>query len=459
MGILCPMILTERQEMAMKGKGGAGPRSIWAASSRLPSFESLRADIKTEVLVIGGGMAGLLCAYMLGLAGVDYVLVEADVIGGGATKNTTAKITSQHGLVYHKLIREFGTEHARLYLEANQEALKSYRRLCRGMDCDWEEKDGYVYSLDNPQVIERELKALEKLHFPAGFRENLPLPFQVAGAVGFPRQAQFHPLKFMSHIAADLNIYEHTPVRELSGGRAHTAHGTVTADQIIVATHFPFINKHGSYFLKMYQHRSYVIALAQAPDLGGMYVDESHTGMSFRNYRNFLILGGGGCRTGKKGGCWEEISRFAASHYPRAGEAARWSAQDCMTLDGVPYIGQYSRHTPGLYTAAGFNKWGMTSAMVSAMVLTDMVTGKENPYAHVFSPSRTMLRPQLALNGLEAVKNLLTISSPRCPHLGCALKWNKTEQSWDCPCHGSRFDGEGRLIDNPATGGLKQARP
>lgn len=170
MGILCPMILTERQEMAMKGKGGAGPRSIWAASSRLPSFESLRADIKTEVLVIGGGMAGLLCAYMLGLAGVDYVLVEADVIGGGATKNTTAKITSQHGLVYHKLIREFGTEHARLYLEANQEALKSYGRLCRGMDCDWEEKDGYVYSLDNPQVIERELKALEKLHFPSWIR-------------------------------------------------------------------------------------------------------------------------------------------------------------------------------------------------------------------------------------------------------------------------------------------------
>lgn len=472
MVIIHHMILSERQADRMTGKGSGGPgkkggrvtagrgsgepSSIWVGSSKLPAFARLKADVRTEVLIIGGGMAGLLCAYMLGQAGVDYVLVEADTICRGITKNTTAKITSQHGLIYHKLVNMFGLEKAGLYLRANEEAVKRYMELCRGIDCDYEEKDGFVYSLDDSQAIAKELDSLEKLHFPAEFAGQLPLPFQVAGAVRFPKQAQFHPLKFIGSIAGNLNIYEHTPVREAAGCKAYTDHGTITADQMIVTTHFPFINKHGSYFLKMYQHRSYVIALEDAPDVNGMYVDEAQTGMSLRNHKGLLLIGGGGHRTGKTGENWEGISRFAGKHYPNAREISRWSTQDCMTLDRVPYIGQYSRNTPGFYVAAGFNKWGMTSSMVSAMVLTDMVTGRENPYTGVFSPSRSILRPQLAVNALEATKNLLTISSPRCPHLGCALKWNQAEHSWDCPCHGSRFDGMGRLIDNPATGDMKQ---
>jgi len=130
-----------------------------------------------------------------------------------------------------------------------------------------------------------------------------------------------------------------------------------------------------------------------------------------------------------------------------------------MTLDDVPYIGRYSKNTPGLYVAAGFNKWGMTSSMAAALVLTDLITGKENPYAGVFSPSRSMLRPQLALNAMEAAVDLLTPTAPRCPHMGCALKWNGAERSWDCPCHGSRFREGGKLIDNPATGGIRPRRP
>ncbi|HPD89724.1 MAG TPA: FAD-dependent oxidoreductase [Oscillospiraceae bacterium] len=431
--------------------------SLWSETSELPSFGRLNNEIHTDVLIIGGGMAGILCASMLKQAGVDYVLAEADTICSGITKNTTAKVTSEHGLIYDKLIREFGVERARMYLEANEAALEKYRELCREIDCNFETKDAFVYSLSNEFKIEKELEALGKIGFPAEFADRLPLPFPVAGAVKFKNQAQFHPLKFVSVAAQGLKIYEHTAVRELTKHMALTDYGTITADKIIVATHFPFINKHGSYFLKMYQHRSYVLALEGAPDVDGMYVDEAEKGMSFRNYENLLLIGGGDHRTGKKGGGWRELTDFAGRKYPGAHEAYRWATQDCMTLDGVPYIGQYSKNTPDFYVATGFNKWGMTSSMVSAMLLTDLVTGKENPYASVFSPSRTILRPQLAVNAFEAVTNLLTISKKRCPHLGCALKWNSQEHSWDCPCHGSRFTETGKLIDNPATGDLKES--
>ncbi len=425
--------------------------SIWTKTAQLPQFEPLRSDLNTDVLIIGGGLAGVLCAYKLARAGVDYALVEADRICGGITKNTTAKITSQHGLIYDKLIREFGAERARLYLEANQGALEEYRALCKNIDCDFEEQDAFVYSIDKRWKLERELKALHRLGFRAEFVEQIPIPFPTAGAVQFPRQAQFHPLKFVAAIARGLRIFEHTKVLELGPGRAVTDRGTVSADRIIVATHFPLLNKHGGYFLKLYQHRSYVLALENAPDVHGMYVDEDKKGLSFRNYGGLLLLGGGSHRTGKEGGGWQELERFACRDYPDAQITARWATQDCMTLDGVPYVGPYSRRTDGLYVATGFNKWGMTSSMAAASLLTDLVLGRHNPYTELFSPSRTMLRLQLAANSLESALGLLTPTVPRCPHMGCALKYNAAEHSWDCPCHGSRFGEDGALIDNPAT--------
>ena len=430
--------------------------SLWEQTSRHTGFERLEQNMKTKVLIIGGGMAGVLCAYLLHQSGVPYVLLEAETIGSGITKNTTAKITSQHGLLYDKLIREFDVDRARQYLDANQAALQKYRELCRDIDCGFEEKTAYVYSLDDRRKIERELTALEKLGFRGEFTDRLPLPLSVAGAIRYPNQAQFHPLKFLSALSKGLHIYEHTPVRELVGTTAMADHGRVTAEKVIVTTHFPFLNKHGSFFLKLYQHRSYVIALENGPQVDGMYVDEAQTGMSFRNHENLLLLGGGDHRTGKKGGGWQELRDFARRNYPGATEKYHWATQDCMTLDGVPYIGPYSASTSGLYVATGFNKWGMTSSMVSAMILCDLVQGKRNPYAEVFSPSRTILRPQLAVNGFEALVSLLTPSPRRCPHLGCALKWNPQEHTWDCPCHGSRFTEDGRLIDNPATGDLKK---
>lgn len=275
-------------------------------------------------------------------------------------------------------------------------------------------------------------------------------------------QGQFHPLKFLSGIVNDLHVFEHTRVRELkrtSGGiTAVTSGGTVRAKRVIVATHFPFLNKHGAYFVKMYQHRSYVIALENAPDLDGMYLDDDEKGLSFRNHNGFLFIGGGSHRTGKQGGCYETLKTFAKEHFPDARIRYAWAAQDCMTLDSVPYIGRYSAGSEDLYVATGFNKWGMTGSMVAAKLLTDLMLGKQNPYEEVFSPSRTICRPTLLSNLFESVVGLLTPKTPRCPHLGCALHWNSAERTWDCPCHGSRFTENGELIDNPATGDLKGVR-
>lgn len=430
-------------------------KSLWEQTAELNHFDCLDGDIKTDVLIIGGGMAGLLCAYQLHQAGVPYVLAEADTICSGITKNTTAKLTVQHGLIYYKLIAQFGVERARGYLAAQEEALGRYRTLCRHLDCDYEEADSYVYARDNLRNIERELDALHRLGFPGEFASQLPLPFAVAGGVKFPRQAQFHPLKFAAAISQGLNIYEHTMVKELVGRTAITNHGRIHAKHIVVTTHFPFLNRHGSYFIKLYQHRSYVLALEHAPNLNGMYVDQTQTGLSFRNYGSMLLVGGGGHRTGKPGGNWRELHQFVKEHYPKSTEKYHWAAQDCMSLDNMPYIGPYWSNTSDVYVATGFNKWGMTNSMVAATLLCDLVQGKQSPYAEVFSPARSIFRPQLAVNALESTVNLLTPSTRRCPHLGCALKWNPAEHTWDCPCHGSRFTRDGTLIDNPATKDLK----
>ena len=425
--------------------------SIWTATADMPSFAPLDGDLNTDTLILGGGMAGLLCAHYLDRAGVDYALVEAGRLCGGVTGNTTAKLTFQHGLLYGKLLRTFGPERARLYLEANRAALGRFRELCRDIDCDFQERDAYVYAGGDCRELDRELEALSRLGFPAELVRTPELPMPTAGALKFPKQAQFHPLKFAAAIARDLRIFEDTKVLELGRGTAVTNRGTIRVKRMIVATHFPLLNKHGAYFLKLYQHRSYVLALENAGSLPGMYVDQKETGLSFRNSGELLLLGGGGHRTGKPGGGWRELENFAQRHYPQTRIAARWATQDCMTLDGVPYVGQYSRRTEGLYVATGFNKWGMTSSMAAAELLADLLLGRANPYEELFCPSRSVLRPQLAANAWQSALGLLTPTAPRCPHMGCALKYNAQEHSWDCPCHGSRFGEDGELLDNPAT--------
>ena len=276
--------------------------SIWEKEAQRARFDTLKGNKSTDVLVIGGGIAGILCTYQLKHAGVDCLLVEATEICAGITKNTTAKITLQHGLIYDKTVRRFGVDKARLYAEAQIQAGKQYARLCENIDCDYETRDFYVYSLNDRKKIEREVTALNRIGVKTELTDAKELPFKAAGAVRVKDQAQFHPLKFLYSIAKDLPICEHTKVVELMPHRAKTNYGEITYQKLIIATHFPMLNKHGLYPFKLYQHRSYVIALKGSPKISGMYVDESGAGLSLRNYGSLLLLGGGGHRTGKQGG-------------------------------------------------------------------------------------------------------------------------------------------------------------
>lgn len=429
--------------------------SIWTKDTQLPKFPQLKADAHTDVLVIGGGLAGLLCAWSLSRAGVDCILIEENRLMSGVSGRTTAKLTAQHGRIYDKLLQKFGAEKARAYWEANQMAVEALRLVGKKADCDLKIQNSYLYATDSSEKLEAEWAACQRLKIPARWMDELSLPFSVTGAICFPDQAQFHPLKLAAYLAGDVKIYENTKALAFLGNQVQTANGTIIAEKIIVATHFPILNKHGAYFLKLYQQRSYVIALENAPQLEGMYLDCEDNGLSLRSAGEWLLMGGGGHRTGKPGLGWRLPEGAAKHYYPQARIAARWATQDCMTLDGMPYIGLYSRATPNLYVATGFQKWGMSTAMLSAMVLTDLVQDRENPYTSLFSPSRSMLHKQLLCNGVESVTNLLRPTTPRCPHLGCALRWNDQEHSWDCPCHGSRFDEKGRVLNNPATDDLQ----
>ena len=425
-------------------------KSIWTDTVKPIKHEVLQGDAKTDVLIIGGGLCGVLCAMFLKEAGVDYMLVEKDRIAMGITKNTTAKITAQHGLIYDKLVRDKGVGKAQMYLKANEWAIKEYRKRAERIDCDFENKRSGVYSRTDNDIIEKEIAALDKIGYSAEYTNKLNLPFDIKGAVLFEKQAQFNPLKFINAITENLNIKEHTFVNKVKDRTAYTDRGNIKADKIIIATHFPFINTRGSYFLKLYLHRSYVIALKGAPDVDGMFIDENDSGFSFRNYNDLLLVGGGGHRTGSSKGKLDKLKDFTHSAYGTAKEIYLFAAQDCMSLDKVAYIGNYSSHTPNWYVASGFNKWGMTSSMVAARLLCDMVCGKKNELSELYSPSRSILKTQLLINGAVSATNLLTPGTKRCPHMGCMLKWNKAEHTWDCPCHGSRFDEDGGLIDNPA---------
>lgn len=446
--------------------------SLWQDTVSFTEAPALRGTEKTDVLIVGGGLAGVLCAHALAQWGVDCIIAEQNRVGQGITAKTTGKITSQHGLIYDKLLRAIGKEGAARYLEVSQRTITHYEEMAAQIDCGFQRRSNLVYSLRGRARLEREMDALGALGFEARFREGgeTALPFLVDGAVEFPMQAQFHPLKLMAGLLrADLGrvkVLEHTQALDLEV-KAPGAHGTsgtgaviakcrtgeIHARAVIVATHFPFWGRHGAYFLKLYQSRASVIAGSGGPQLDGMYVDESGEGLSFRNCGKLLLVGGGGSRTGKGREDWRSLEWFCQSHYPQWETRYQWANQDCISLDGLPYIGPYGGTGP-VYVATGFHKWGMTGAMVSAMVLSDLVLGRQNEYAALFNPSRSMLKPQLFVNGMASAAHLLTPTVPRCRHLGCALKWNAQEKTWDCPCHGSRYDGDGRCIENPSKHGF-----
>lgn len=474
--------------------------SIWSETCRIPPRESLPGNLETEIAVIGAGMAGILIADALQGAGRRVVVLEARRMGSGQTGNTTAKITSQHGLLYAELVRLSGERKARQYAEANEAAVGACRRLIaeRGIDCDFEEQNAYLYG-DDPAVLRAEARAAAALGLPARFVEETSLPFPAAGAVQFTGQAQFHPLKFLSGVARGLTVYEDTTVLKVEDNEIITDRGTVRADKVVFACHFPFVNFPGLYFARMHQERSYVLALENAPMMEGMWIGAEQYSWSFRTYGGLLLLGGAGHRTGENrmGNRYGALRRKAGAWFPGSREVGCWSAQDCVTADSIPYIGRYADSRPDWYVATGFRKWGMTSSMTAAMVLRDLIVEGESPWGEVFDPGRFDLSSVAgtAAEGGQAVKGLtkrlfqipdalardlregeggvvfwkgekvgvyrdrdgkLYPVDLRCPHLGCQLEWNPDELSWDCPCHGSRFDRYGELISGPAQTGLNE---
>lgn len=445
--------------------------SIWKQDTYIKERPPLHGDLEAEAAVIGGGMAGILTAHFLSEAGLHTVVLEADRVGSGQTGNTTAKITSQHGLIYEHLCSRFGMERAQQYADANQSAIREYRRIIleKEIDCGFTSCAAYLYAMEDWNSIGREYEAAQSLGIPCDYVEETELPFPVAAALCFEDQARFHPLKFLQAVAEPLTIYEHTKVLDVKGRTIETDRGRVIADHIIFCCHYPFLNIPGYYFLRMHQERSYVTAWKHTPGIADMYLGVDGEQLSFRMAGDLLLLGGAGHRTGKnpEGGQYEMLRKAAKSWWHGCREETAWSAQDCMTLDKVPYIGRFARETPNWYVATGFQKWGMTASMAAARILSDLVLERANPWKEVFSPRRFVLSASavpllqemgqaakgLTLGAIDLHRNSDAEDedkAPCCPHLGCRLAWNPEEETWECPCHGSRFDKNGKLLAGPA---------
>lgn len=478
-------------------------KSIWYWDATAPAGRSLKGEVQADAVVIGGGMAGILTARFLTGAGLRTVVLEASTLGSGQTGRTTAKLTAQHGPICQRLIDQLGERQARLYLQANLAAIEEYRRLARsGLDCDFMDCPAYLYSTRNDPTLVREAAACQKLGAKATFTLTTTLPFAVKGAVRMEGQAMFQPLKFLYGVAQELEVYEHTPALRVDGERVTTPEGTVTAPHIVFAVHYPYLRFPGFYFARMHQERSYVAAFSGTPQLDGIYYSVDPDGLSLRNAGPYLLAGGGGHPTGQGADRHPHamLEAQVRHSWPDAVPITRWSAQDCMTLDGLPYVGVFSPTRPNWYVATGFQKWGMTASMVAARVLCAQITGQEHPLSPILSPRRFSWKAAqgLAQNGGRAAVGLgkrllsrprqsakelpqgqgglvshhgrkmgayrdesgvLHLVSTRCPHMGCQLSWNPEEHTWDCPCHGSRFHWSGKLIDGPAQRDLDAREP
>ncbi len=429
-------------------------KSLWVDTTTLPSFPTLEENLKTDVVIIGGGLCGILCAYYLQQVGKKVIVLEKNKIGMGITKNTTAVITAQHDVLYAKRIKKDGFAKAKQYLEANLLAVEEYRKLSKRFNFDFEEKDSYLYSTKDITPLEEEVKALQALGVDAKLVDEIPLPFMIKKALKFPRQAQMNALKLINQLAKELSIYEHTNVINIKQNKVYTDKHFIETSHIIVTTHYPFLKRWGMYPVKLFQRRSYVVAIKNSNNIKGTYTNLEKAGFYFRNYQDYLLIGGNDEKTGVYQKQYENLVAFCQKYYPNNPIAYMWANQDCVTLDDTPYIGLYSHFNKHIYVATGFNLWGMTQSMISAMLLKDFITKQKNKYQSLYRPHRPIINKKLFLHMKSFFKNVVKPLKPRCTHLGCSLVWNEVEETWDCPCHGSRFTKEGKVIDNPATKNL-----
>lgn len=494
------------------------PVSYWIDSTKKKSFKQQNRNLKTDIAILGGGIVGITTAFLLNKEGINSLVIEARKILEGTTGHTTAKITSQHRLIYDYLINKFGKERAKQYADANQSAIELINNTVtnNNIDCNFIRKPSYVYTESDAFIknIEKETKSAKDLGLPAEYVTDTSLPFQVKCAVKFNNQAQFHPLKFLVHLANKIQnngceIFEKTRVMKIEGNSPYTIitdMGNITAKKVVVATHYPIFDKPGLYFSRLYASRSYVLGMRTKEKLpDGMYISADNPVHSFRtqpvNNDTMLLLGGEGHKTGQGDNTifhYKRLEDYAKRIYSIESLDYYWSTQDCITVDGVPYIGRITPGSENLFTATGFNKWGMTNGTAAAMILRDMILEQNNPWLEVFSPSRfkvfastgefikqninvasefiggklnvpdsisgqlekgegkvlTIQQKKLAVYKDE--KGILHITEPSCTHLGCQIKWNHAEKTWDCPCHGSRFTFDGEVIQGPAVKKLKK---
>ena len=343
--------------------------SIWRSidTAEKSDYGKMECMEMTDVAIVGGGLCGILCAWFLKDAGVDCILLDKDRIAEGTGKDAMAQVTSQHGLIYSKLLERDGEEKARMYFQANEQAIQKYRELSEQIDCDFEETSSYVYSKNDKEKIEKEIDAVDRIGGKADFCETTELPFDISGAVRFPGQAKLNPVKLLNGLVKELEKHQNIHIYEgveIDDWFRHVIwcgiHVTV-ADHIICTTHIPFYEKLGKYSRKLHMEESCILALGNAQKMNGMYTDEAQGGLSFRSYGDLLLMTGGMYKpeSDREAHEWEKLREAAAMYYPEAKEKASWKVQDCFSLDGIPYIGSYAseRKTPGLYVATGFNGW------------------------------------------------------------------------------------------------------
>jgi glycine/D-amino acid oxidase-like deaminating enzyme len=447
-------------------------RSLWFEGRDTPTRPPLDRDIAADVVVVGAGIAGLTTALLLEREGMDVVVLEMRHVAAGATGYNTAKLSSLHGLTYTQLERSLGRDGARLYGEANEAGVARVFELADelGIDCDLARKPNYTYSEDAAEVDElrEEARLAAELGLPASYVDELDLPFGVAGAVRFDDQAEFNPVKYVDGLAAALGgpVHEGTRVTGLGSGGVSTALGhSVKARHVVVATHLSFLDR-GLYFARCHPERSYVVAGHVAGAVpAGMYLSTESPAHSIRAHGDWLLVGGESHKTGQAD-AGERYDRLAAWARERFGlePELRWATQDHMPVDGVPYVGRHDPLSGDVWVATGFRKWGLAMGTAAGELLAAQVGGREHPWTRLFDPNR--LRPRASAPDFVkenanvayhfAADRVAKRGNPRCTHLGCLLDWNGAEETWDCPCHGSRFSASGEVIEGPAVRPLER---